>query len=65
MEGDGEAVGFVADGLDDVEDGVVAVEFDGFVFLAVDVDDLFAFGDGGDGLVGDTEGFEGRGKRLD
>ena len=61
MEGDGEAVGFVADGLDDVEDGVVAVEADGFVLLAVDVDDLFAFGDGGDGLVGDAEGFEGFG----
>jgi hypothetical protein len=52
--GDGEAVGFVADLLDEVEDGGAAVEDNGIVFLSVDVDDLFALGDGGEGLGGDA-----------
>ncbi len=56
--GDGEAVAFVADFLDDVEDGAAAVEDDGVVFLSVDVDDLFAFGDGGEGLSGEADLFE-------
>ncbi len=50
--GDGEAVALVADLLDEMEDGGAAVEDDGVVFLAEDVDDLFAFGDGGEGLEG-------------
>jgi hypothetical protein len=58
VESDGEAVGFVADGLDEMEDGVVAVEFDRLVFLAVEVEDFFLFGDAGEGLVDDGEGFE-------
>ena len=57
--GDGEAVALVADALDDVEDGGAAVKDDGVVFLAVDVDDLFALGDGGEGLGGEAELFEG------
>ena len=59
MEGDGEAVSLVADLLDEVEDGIVAVELDGLVFLAVEVEDFFFFGDAGEGLVDDSEGFEG------
>lgn len=59
--GDGEAVGLVADLLDEVEDGGAAIEDDGVVFLAVNVDDLFAFGDGGEGLEGDAEFGEGVG----
>lgn len=47
VEGDGEAVSFVADLLDQVEDGRVAVEDAGFVFAAVDVEDFFLFGDAG------------------
>ena len=61
VEGDGETVGLVADRLDEVEDGVVAVELDGLVFLAVEVEDFFFFGDAGEGLVDDGEGFEGFG----
>ena len=54
--GDGEAVGFVADLLDEVQHGRAAVEDDGVGLLAVDVDDLFALGDGGERLaVGDAE----------
>ena len=44
--GDREAVGLVADLLDDVQDGAAAVEDDRFVLLSVDVDNLFAFRDG-------------------
>ena len=61
VEGDGETVGFVADLLDQVEYGVVAVELDGLVFLAVEVEDFFFLGDAGEGLVDDGEGFEGFG----
>ncbi len=50
--GDGEAMALVADLLDEMEDGGAAVEDDGVVFLAEDVDDLFALGDGGEGLEG-------------
>lgn len=50
--GDGEAVGFVADLLDEVEDGGAAVEDDRGVLVTVDVDDLLAFGDGGKGGLG-------------
>jgi hypothetical protein len=59
--GYGEAVGFVADLLDDVEDGAAAVEDDGVVLLAVDVDDLFALGDGGQRLGGEADLVEGVG----
>ena len=61
MESDGEAVGFVADHLHQVQHGRVAVEHDGIVFLAEDVDDLFFLGDGGERLVGDAQIFEGLG----
>ena len=69
--GDGEAVALVADLLDEVQHGRAAVEDDGLVLLAVDVDDLFALGDGGERLQGDAELFErgvrrrgaGRGRR--
>ncbi len=57
--GDGEAVGFVADALNEVEDGRAAVEHDRVVFLAVNVDDLFFFGDGGERLEGDADLSEG------
>ena len=47
MEGDGEAVGFVADQLHKVENRIVMIKDHGFVFLPVDVDDFFALGNGG------------------
>ena len=57
--GDGEAVGLVADLLDEMKDGRATLEHDGRVFLPVDVDDLFFFGDGGEGLGVDTDFGEG------
>src|ERR1700691_3628842 len=56
--GDGEAVRLVADALDQMQDGRAAVEDDGLVFLSVEVDDFFSFGDGGERLGGDAEGFQ-------
>ena len=50
MVGDGEAMGLVADALDEMQHRRAAVEDDGLVFLAVEVDDLFALGDGGERL---------------
>ena len=61
VEGDSEAVGLVADLLDQMKDGIVAVEPDRLVFLAVEVEDFFLFGDAGQRLVDDGEGFEGFG----
>ena len=61
MIADGEAVALVADELDRVQDGRAAVEDDGLVFVAVEVDDLFAFGDRGQRLAGEAERFEGFG----
>ena len=58
---DGEAVALVADELDEMEDGGAAVEDYGLGFIAVDVDDFFFFCDGGEGLGGEAEGFEGFG----
>ena len=50
MIADGEAVALVADELDEMEDGGAAVEDNGLVFVAVDVDDFFFLGDGGERL---------------
>ena len=61
MEGDGKAVGFVANGLNQMENGRMAVELDGLVFLTVDVEDLFFFGDASERLVDDGQRFEGFG----
>ena len=47
MVTDGEAVALVADELDEMEDGGAAVEDDGLLLVAVEVDDLFSLGDGG------------------
>ncbi len=51
MVADGEAVALVADDLDEMQDRRAAVEDDGFVFVAVEVDDFFLFGDGGERLA--------------
>ena len=56
---DGEAMALVADHLDEMQHGRAAVEDDGLVFVAVEVDDFFFFGDGGERLRGEAEGFEG------
>ena len=61
VEGNGEAVGLVANLLDEVKHRIMAIKLDGFVFLAVEIEDLLLFGDAGEGLVDDSEGFEGFG----
>ena len=61
MIADGEAVALVADELNEMEDGRAAVEDDGLLLVAVEVDDLFALGDGGEWRAGEAEGFEGLG----
>ena len=61
MIADGEAMALVADHLDEMEYGRAAIEDYGLVFVAVEVDDFFFFGDGGEGLRGEAEGFEGFG----
>ncbi len=58
MEGHGEAMGFVADLLHQMQDGRMMVEHDGIVFLSVDVNDLFSFRDRGERLVDDLESIE-------
>ena len=45
MVADSEAVALVADDLHHVQHGRAAVEHDGLVFVAVDVDHFFALGD--------------------
>ena len=61
MEGDSKAMRFVADELDELENGRMAVELNRVLFLAEDVEDFLAFGDGGQGLIDDAERFEGLG----
>src|SRR5208283_4625535 len=58
MEGYGETVGFVADLLHEMQDRRMMVENNRIIFLAVDVNDFFSLGDGGERLVDDFEGFE-------
>jgi hypothetical protein len=58
MVADGEAVALVADELDEMEDGRMAVEDDRLLLVAVEVDDFFALGDGGERLRGEAERFE-------
>jgi hypothetical protein len=62
---DGKAMTLVPDDLDEMEDGGAAVEDDGVVFLTVEVDDLFFFGDGGERLSGEAEFFEGFGSGVE
>src|SRR5579859_915137 len=66
MKCDSEAVRFVANHLDKMEHGRVAVKDYGIVFLAEDVDDLLFLGDGSKRLVGDAQLVErlGRGMKL-
>jgi hypothetical protein len=59
MVANGEAVTLVADDLDEMEDGRAAIENDGLVFVAVQINYFFALGDGGQRLAGEAEGFKG------
>jgi hypothetical protein len=61
MIADSEAVALVADELDEMKDGGAAVEDDGLLFVAVEVDDFFFFCDRCERLAGDAEGFQGFG----
>jgi len=59
MKGDCETMGFVADLLNEVQNRGVAIQGDGVVFLAENVEDFFLLGDAGQGLVDDLQGFQG------
>ena len=61
MEGDGEAVSFVAHLLHQVQHGRVALQHHRLVLLAVDVDDLLFFCDGRQRLVDDAQLLQGGG----
>ncbi len=58
MIADGEAMALVADELDKMQHRRAAVEDDGLLFVAIEVDDLFALGDGGQRLRGQAQRFE-------
>jgi len=58
MVADGKAMAFVTDHLHEMQHGRTAVEDNWFVFVTVEVDDFLFFGDGGEGLLGGSEGFE-------
>ena len=61
VEGYGEAMGFVANLLDEMQHRRVAIENARLVFLAVDVEDLFFLGDAGERLIDDLQGLQGVG----
>ena len=47
-----------------MEHGRAAIEDDGLVLIAVEIDDLFLLGDGGQRLRCEAEGFEGVGSGV-
>lgn len=55
VEADGEAMGFVADLLHQMQDRRVVIEAHGLVLLSQDVENFFLLGDGRDGLIDDGE----------
>ncbi len=61
MVADGEAVAFVADELDEMQHRRAAVEDDGLVFVAVEINYFFALCNGGQRLASQAEGFKGFG----
>ena len=66
MVADGEAMAFVADELDEMQNGRAAVENDRLVFVSVEINDFFFLGDGSQGLRGEAERLQrvGRGVKL-
>ena len=58
VESDGEAVGFVADLLDEMQDRRMMVEDNRFIFLAEDIEDLFFFGDARERLIDNLQRVE-------
>src|SRR5215472_3367671 len=58
VESDGEAMRFVANLLDQMQYGGVALQNDGFVLLAENEEDLVFLGDAGHGLIDDLERLE-------
>src|SRR5579883_778714 len=65
METDGETMSVVANLLDQVEQGRMPLEANGFVLLAEHIKYLFLFGDGRDGLIDDFELFEGLSRGME
>jgi hypothetical protein len=64
MKTHGEAVRFIADLLDEMKDRGVMFQPDGLILLAEDKNNLFLFGNAGDGLIDDFEFFERRCGRM-
>src|SRR5579859_64781 len=58
MESDGETMSLVANLLNQMQDGRMPIENDGFVFLAKDVENFFFLGDAGEGLINDLQRIE-------
>src|SRR5688572_6624296 len=58
MESYGETMAFVTNLLDQPQNGRSAVQDDGFVLAAGDVDDLLALGDAGKRLIDDVQGIQ-------
>ena len=58
---DCKAVALIADHLNEMQYRGAAVKYDRLIFIAVEIDDFFFFGDGGEGLGGEAEGLEGFG----
>ena len=49
---------FIANELDEMKDRRAAVENNGLVLVAVEIDHFLAFGNGGEWLRGEAEGFQ-------
>jgi len=58
MEAYGETMRFVANLLNQVQDGRMAIQNAWFIFLAEDIENLFFFRDAGDRLVDDLQQFQ-------
>src|SRR5271154_7554850 len=65
MEGNGEAMRFIADQLHQMQHRRMVIENYGLALLPVDVDDFFALGYGSQGLIDYFEGFQRLGCRVE
>src|SRR5262245_12993490 len=59
MKGDGEAMRFIANLLNEMKNRRMAIEDDGFVFLAVDKKNFFFLGDARERLIDNLRRFQG------
>src|SRR5271166_1395612 len=64
MEGHGEAMGFVADQLNQMQHRRMMIERNRILLLSVDIENLLALSDGGEWLVDNLERFQSLGGRV-